>query len=140
MSKSTCTNHTILGPLLEVEMSKKRTPLWRKAHVQVKMHKAPHARTLGPLLEVEMLKKRPVVARSTLPSQSGKSTTCSDHFWKLRCRKKARAVAVRSTFPGQSGKNTTCSDHFWKLRCRKSARCCGAKDISMSNDVKRVKK
>ena len=105
-----------------------------------KCTKAPHARTLGPLLEVEMLKKRAVVARSTLPSQSGKSTTCTDHFWKLRCRKKARAVAVRSTFPGQSGKNTTCSDHFWKLRCRKSARCCGAKDISMSNDVKRVKK
>ena len=34
--KSKCTNHTILGPLLEVEMSKKCTPLWRKAHFQVK--------------------------------------------------------------------------------------------------------
>ena len=27
--------HTILGPLLEVEMSKKCTPLWREAHSQV---------------------------------------------------------------------------------------------------------
>ena len=26
-----------------------------------------------------------VVARSTFPSQNVKSTTCSDHVWKLRC-------------------------------------------------------
>ena len=32
ISKSKCTKHTILGPLLEVEMSKKCTPLWREAH------------------------------------------------------------------------------------------------------------
>ena len=30
---------------LEVDMSKKCTPLWREAHFQVKMLKAPHART-----------------------------------------------------------------------------------------------
>ena len=29
ISKSKCTKHTVLGPLLEVEMSKKCTPLWR---------------------------------------------------------------------------------------------------------------
>ena len=45
MSKSKCTKHTILGPLLEVEMSKKRTPLWREAHFQVKMYKTHHVRT-----------------------------------------------------------------------------------------------
>ena len=32
ISKSKCTKHTILGPLLEVEMLKKCTPLWREAH------------------------------------------------------------------------------------------------------------
>ena len=31
------TKHTMLGPILEVEMSKKCTPLWREAHVEVKM-------------------------------------------------------------------------------------------------------
>ena len=31
-----CTKRTILGPLLEVEMSKKRMPLWREAHFEVK--------------------------------------------------------------------------------------------------------
>ena len=40
-----CTKHTILGPLLEVEMSKKCTPLWREAHFQVKMYKTHHGRT-----------------------------------------------------------------------------------------------
>ena len=42
ISKSKCTKHTILGPLLAVEMSKKCTPLWREAHLEVKM-----LRTLG---------------------------------------------------------------------------------------------
>ena len=34
--KSKCTKHTSLGPLLEVAMSKKCTPLWCAAHVEVK--------------------------------------------------------------------------------------------------------
>ena len=37
--KSKCTKHTILGPLLEAQMSKKCTPLWREARFQVKMLK-----------------------------------------------------------------------------------------------------
>ena len=45
ISKSKCTKHTILGPLLAVAMSKKCTPLWREAHFEVKMLKAPGVRT-----------------------------------------------------------------------------------------------
>ena len=45
ISKSKCTKHLMFGPLLEVEMSKKCTPLWRKAHFHVKMLKTPHVRT-----------------------------------------------------------------------------------------------
>ena len=41
MSKWKCTKHTMLGPLLEVEMSKKCTPLWHEAHFEVKMCKTP---------------------------------------------------------------------------------------------------
>ena len=139
ISKSKCTKHTMLGPLLEVEMSKKCTPLWREAHFQVKMYK----------------------------SQNVQNNRGSDHFWKLRCRKSARrcgakhiskskmykthharttfgswdvekvyAVVARSTFPSQNVQNTPGSDHFWKLRCRKSARRCGAKHISKSKCIK----
>ena len=45
ISNSKCTKHTILRPLLEVEMSKKCRPLWREAHFQVKMYKTPHVGT-----------------------------------------------------------------------------------------------
>ena len=83
--KSKCAKHTMVGPLLEVAMSKKCTPLWREAHFQVKMYKTPFSdhfwkfrcrksarrcgakhiskskvlKTdgLGPLLEVQMSKK-----------------------------------------------------------------------------------
>ena len=43
--KSKCTKHTMVGPLLEVAMSKKCTPLWREAHFEVKMYKTHHGRT-----------------------------------------------------------------------------------------------
>ena len=54
VSKSKCTKHTMLGPLLEVEVSKKCTPLWREAHFEVKlMYKTYHVR---PTLEVRCRK------------------------------------------------------------------------------------
>ena len=67
ISKSKCTKHLSSGPLLEVEMSKKCTPLWREAHFQVKMYKTPRLRTTFGSLDVE--KVHAVVARNTFPSQ-----------------------------------------------------------------------
>ena len=40
-SKSKCAKHAKCGLLLEVKMSKKCTPLWRKAHFEVKILKTP---------------------------------------------------------------------------------------------------
>ena len=51
------------------------TPLWRETL---------HVRTC----DVE--KVNAVVARSTFRSQNVQNTPTSDHFWKLRCRKRAR--------------------------------------------------
>ena len=82
ISKSKCTKHTIVGPLLEVEMSKKCTPLWREAHFEVKM--SHHVRTIFGGSDVE--KVHAVVARSTFRSQNGENTRGSDHFWRFRCR------------------------------------------------------
>ena len=45
ISKSKCTKKLSLGPLLEVEISNKCTPLWREAHFEVKMLKTPGVRT-----------------------------------------------------------------------------------------------
>ena len=58
MSKSKCTKHLSSGPLLEVAMSKKCTPLWREAHFQVKMHKTHHSRTTFGGLDVEKVSKK----------------------------------------------------------------------------------
>ena len=46
ISKSTCAKNTMLGPLLEVDMSKKCTPLWHEAHFEVKMYKARQPRNI----------------------------------------------------------------------------------------------
>ena len=93
ISKSKCTKHTMLGPLLEVEMSNKCTPLWREAHFEVKMYKTHHARTTFGSWDVE--KVHAVVARSTFGSQNVQSTPVSDHFWKLRCRKSVRRCGAK---------------------------------------------
>ena len=97
ISKSKCTKHIIVGPLLEVEMSKKCTLFWREAHVQVKMYKtAPRSdhfwklrcrksarrcgakhiskskctkhTTFGPLLDIQ-ISFRVAVARDCAPCQ-----------------------------------------------------------------------
>ena len=134
------------------------TPLWREAHFQVKMYKAPQCRTTFGSWDVE--KVHAVVARSTFPSQNVQNTSVSDHFWKLRCRKSARRCGAKHISKWKCTKHlsvgpllevemskkctplwreahfevkmykTPVSDHFWKLRCRKSARRCGAKHIS----------
>ena len=82
--KSKCTKHTMVGPLLEVAMSKKCTPLWREAHFEVKMCKTHHGQTTFGSWDVE--KVHAVEARSTSRSQNVKNTRGSDHFWTFRCR------------------------------------------------------
>ena len=78
--KSKCTKHLSVGPLLEVEMSKKCTPLWREAHFEVKMYKTHHARTTFGGSDVE--KVHAVVARSTCPSQKCKTLRVLSRFWR----------------------------------------------------------
>ena len=67
ISKSEVLKTDGLGPLFEVAMSKKCTPLWREAHFQVKMYKTHQLRTTFGSCDVE--KVHAVVARSTFPSQ-----------------------------------------------------------------------
>ena len=105
ISKSKCTKHTTFGPLLEVAMSKKCTPLWREAHFHIKMYKTHHLRTTFGSWDVE--KVHPVVARSTFPSENVQNTEFSDHFWKLRCRKSARRCGAKHISKSKCTKHTT---------------------------------
>ena len=84
ISKSKCTKHTRSGPLLEVQISKKCTPLWPEAHFEVKMLKTQGVRTTFGGSDVE--KVHAIVARSTFRSQNVKNARGSDHFWRVRCR------------------------------------------------------
>ena len=126
------------GPLLEVEMSKKCTPLWREAHFQVKMYKAHQLRTTFGSWEVEMSKKcTPLWREAHFQVKMHKTQHVRTTFgsWDVE---KVHAVVARSTFPSQNVQSTPAPDHFWKLRCRKSARRCGAKHISKSKVVKKT--
>ena len=104
ISKSKCTKHLSFGPLLEVAISKKCTPLWREAHFQVKMYKTHQVRTTFGSCDVE--KVHAVVARSTFPSQNVQNTSASDHFWKLRCRKSARRCGAKHISKSKCTKHT----------------------------------
>ena len=136
------------------------TPLWREAHLQVKMYKTHQVRTTFGSWDVE--KVHAVVARSTFASQNVQNTSASHHFWRFRSKKcmplwreahlevtmykthhvrttfgssdveKMHAVVARSIFRSENVQNTTCSRHFWKFRCGKSACRCGAKHMSKS--------
>ena len=101
--KSKCTKHLSVGRLLEVEMSKKCTPLWREAHFEVKMCKTLQCRTTFGSCDVE--KVHAVVARSTFPSQNVQSTTCSRHFWRFGGRKSARRCGAKHI------SKSTCTKH-----------------------------
>ena len=47
-----------------------------------------------------------VVARSTFRSQNAQNTPCSDHFWKLRCRKSARRCGAKHVSKSKCAKHT----------------------------------
>ena len=70
VSKSKCTNHTRVGALLEVEMSKKCTLLWREAHFQVKMYKTHQVRSTFGRSDVVSRGRRKGLCTSGFPSIS----------------------------------------------------------------------
>ena len=91
------------------------TPLWREAHVEVKMYKTHHCRTTFGSCDVE--KVHAVVARSTFKVKMLKTLGVRTTFG--RCDvEKVHAVVMRSTFRSENVQNTPCSDHFWRFRCR----------------------
>ena len=86
--KSKCTKHLMAGALFEVLMSKNCTPLWRKAHFEVKMYKTPHGRSTFWSSDVKKL--HAAVAKSTFWSQNVQNTSWPEHFLKFWCQKIAR--------------------------------------------------
>ena len=88
ISKSKCTKHLSFGPLLEVEMLKKRTPLWREADFQVKSVKNWRSRTTFGGSDVEKVSKKctPLWREAHFEVKSEK-TEGFEPFLTWRCRK-----------------------------------------------------
>ena len=138
ISKWKCTKHHLVGPLLEVAMSKKCTPLWREAHFQVKMYKTLHVRTTFGGSDVDFRKS----ARRCGAKHMSKSKCTKHHMvgpllevaMSKKCTplwreahfqvKMYKTLHVRTTFGGSD------------VDFRKSARRCGAKHISKSRCTK----
>ena len=67
-----------LGPLFEVDMWEKCTPLWHEVHLEVKSVKTHRSRTTFGSYDVE--KVHAVVAPSTFGSEHIKNKRGLDHF------------------------------------------------------------
>ena len=103
ISKSKCTKHTNFGALLEVEVLKKCTPLWREAHFQVKMYKTRQLQTTFGSWDVE--KVHAVVARSTFPSQKCQNTKGFGPLFDVQLSKKCMPLWRKAHFQVRSVKN-----------------------------------
>ena len=106
-------------------MSKKCTPLWREAHLQVKKLKTPSVRSTFGSWDVE--KVHAVVARSTFRSQNVQNTSALEHLWKLRCSKSVRRCG------GKHISKSKCTKHYMiapLLDVQMSFRVAGARDCA----------
>ena len=90
-------------------MSKKCTPLWREAHFEVKMYKAPQCRTTFGSCDVE--KVHAVVARSTCRSQNVKTPGVRT-ILDVQMSKKCTPFWGEAHFEVKMLKKTRGSDHF----------------------------
>ena len=119
ISKSKCTKRTSFGPLLEITMSKKYTPLWREIYVEVKIYKTHQLRTTFRSYDVEKI--HVVIVRNTFRSQNSQNATCSRRIratFGSSDLEKVHAVVARNTFRNQNLQNTRGSEHFWRFKCR----------------------
>ena len=84
-------------------MSKNGTPLWQKAHLEVKMLK--NWRCRSTFWSSDVQKWHAAVAKSTFGSENAKKLTVSEHFLKFRCPKMARRCGAKHVFKSKCTKH-----------------------------------
>ena len=95
---------------------KKSTPLWRNAHLQVKMWKNCWRRSTFWSSDVE--KMHAAVAKRAFWSKNVENTSVSEHFSNIWCAKIGRRCG-ESNFWSQNVQNTSTADSFLKFWCPK---------------------
>ena len=78
------------------------------------------------------------VARSTLGSEKGKSTSRPEHFWQLRCRESARCCGAKHVSKSKCRKHCTFGPFLEVEMSKKCTPFCGAKHISKSKRAKQT--
>ena len=109
-------------------------PLWRKAHLKVKMLKTWRVRSTFVCSDVEKL--HAAVAKSTFESQNVQNTACLDHYFVCSDVEKLHATVAKSTFGSENVKKLRVRDHFLKFGCSKIVCRCGEKHICKSKCTK----
>ena len=87
------------------EESKNCTPLWRKAHSEVKMYKTWRVRST--FVSSDVKKMHAAVVKSTFGSENAENMTCLDHFGTFWCWKIVRGCGEK---------------HICKWKCTKHVR------------------
>ena len=109
ISKWKCTKHTMVGPLLEVEMSKRCSVVARST---LRSQTAQNTSVSDHFWKLRCGKSAAVVARSTSRSQYVQNTSVSDDFpWKSRCGN--IPFWLESRFQWKCYKTPSVSDDFW---------------------------
>ena len=124
-----------LGALLEVQMSKRCTPLWREAHFEVKSVKKWRSQSTFGSSDVE--KCTPLWHEARFEVKSVEKWRSRSTFGSSDVEK-VHTVVARSTFRSQNVKNTRGSDHFWTFRCRFAWQAQGIVHLARSEQNVRV--
>ena len=135
ISKSKCTKHTMLRPLLEVEMSKKCTRLWREAHFQVKSVKNWWSRTTFGTWDAKKCTLLWREAHFQVKMYRSPHVRATFGSWDVE---NVHAVVARSIFPSQNVENATCTDHFWRFKYGFAWQAQGIVNLAKSEQNKKV--
>ena len=116
ISKSKCTKYTIVGPLLEVEMSE-------KVHAVVARSTFRSQNVQNTPFSDHFWKLRCRKSARRCGAKHISKSKCTKHLhvratFRGSDLEKVHAVVARSTFRSQNVQNTRGSDHFWGFRCR----------------------
>jgi len=114
-------SHVVRGEI------KNCTPLWPKAHFEVKVLKSWRCRSTFWSSDVE--KCTPLWRKADFEVKMYKTPHSRSTFWSSDVEKLHVAVA-KSAIWSENVQNTTFSEHFLKFRCQKIARRCGEKHMS----------
>ena len=104
------------GALFEVQMSKKCTPLWRNAHLEVNILK--NWWFGSTFWSSDVAKLHELVAKRTFWSKNVQNTSVSEHFSNIWCAKIARRCGEKHFLKSKCPKHVS-SGQFLKFWCRK---------------------